>query len=74
MGRDVREAEVVPGERGEEDDRGEEHAHERGEERVRRRFEQPAAPTVGRVAPRNPRVDNEAERDDERGAPQPGHQ
>ena len=55
-------------------DRREEHAREGGEERVCRRLQKAPAPAVGGVAARKGRVGDETERDDERGAPQAGHQ
>ena len=58
----------------EEDERGDQDARERREERVRGRLEEAPRASVCGIAARERRVDDEAEGDDERGAAELGHQ
>ena len=71
--RHVREREVVAEERGDEHDRRDERREERRHERVLRRARKAPAAEVRGGDSRDERVDDEAQRDDERGATQLGH-
>ena len=71
--RDVREREVVPEERREQDTGSDERREERGYERVLRGERQAAPPEPRRGDPGDERVYGETERDDEGGATQLGH-
>jgi hypothetical protein len=71
---DVGQREVVVGQGSQEDDGRDGHGPERGEEGVARRFEQAPSATHGSDGPRDGRIEQEPESDDERGAAELRHQ
>ena len=71
---DVDEREVVAQERREQDARGHGRRAERGEKCVLSRARQPPAPGESRVDARDQRVERQPEADDQRRAPELGHQ
>src|SRR4029079_7952907 len=71
---DVDEAHVASPERDDEDDRSDERHREGREQRVRRRDGESPPALPGGVRARDQRVEDQAEGEEERGAPERGHQ
>ena len=71
---DVDERHVPAPERDQQDDRGHQGHRERREERVLGRQGQPSPSSPRRVRARDQRIEDEAEGEEERGAPEGGHQ
>jgi hypothetical protein len=72
--RDVAERQVAAPERDPEDDRRDEDGREGRDERVLGRKRKPAPPLPGRERAGDERVDDQPEGEQERGAPEGGHQ